>query len=159
MLNPFFLQGTSSEQGLVQDLINEQLKMYGIEVYYMPREIITEGKVIKEVLYSTFTNQFPIEAYLASYEGFDSNSILMSKFGVRITDEMNLIISKERFETYIGELMKQIPDVKNALRPNEGDLIYIPLSESFMEIKYVENRKPFYQLQKNYVYKLKMKIL
>ncbi|NBP04089.1 MAG: hypothetical protein EBU90_29150, partial [Proteobacteria bacterium] len=98
MLNPFFLQGTSSEQGLVQDLINEQLKMYGIEVYYMPREIITEGKVIKEVLYSTFTNQFPIEAYLASYEGFDSNSILMSKFGVRITDEMNLIISKERFE-------------------------------------------------------------
>jgi hypothetical protein len=158
MLNPFFLQGTSSEQGLVQDLINEQLKMYGIEVYYMPREIITEGKVIKEVLYSTFTNQFPIEAYLASYEGFDSNSILMSKFGVRITDEMNLIISKERFETYIGELMKQIPDVKNALRPNEGDLIYIPLSESFMEIKYVENRKPFYQLQKNYVYELRCEL-
>ena len=158
MLNPFFLQGTSSEQGLVQDLINEQLKMYGIEVYYMPREIITEGKVIKEVLYSTFTNQFPIEAYLASYEGFDSNSILMSKFGVRITDEMNLIISKERFENYIGELMKQIPNIKNALRPNEGDLIYIPLSESFMEIKYVENRKPFYQLQKNYVYELRCEL-
>lgn len=158
MLNPFFIQGTSGEQGLVQDLINEQLKMYGIEVYYMPRQIISEGKVIKEVLYSTFTNQFPIEAYLASYEGFDSNSILMSKFGVRITDEMNLIISKERFETYIGELMKQIPDVKNALRPNEGDLIYIPLSESFMEIKYVENRKPFYQLQKNYVYELRCEL-
>ena len=158
MLNPFFIQGTSGEQGLVQDLINEQLKMYGIEVYYMPREIIAEGKVIKEVLYSTFTNQFPIEAYLASYEGFDSNSILMSKFGVKITDEMNLIISKERFENYIGELMKQIPNVKNALRPNEGDLIYIPLSESFMEIKYVENRKPFYQLQKNYVYELRCEL-
>lgn len=158
MLNPFFIQGTSGEQGLVQDLVNEQLKMYGIEVYYMPRQYITEGKVIREVLYSKFTSAFPIEAYLVNYEGFDPNSILMSKFGVRITDEMTLIISKERFETYIGELMKGISNVKNALRPNEGDLIYIPLSDSFMEIKYVENRKPFYQLQKNYVYELKCEL-
>jgi hypothetical protein len=158
MLNPFFIQGTSEEQSLVQDLINEQLKMYGIEVYYMPREFVMEGKVIKEVLHSKFTQAFPIEAYLASYEGFDSNSILMSKFGVRITDEMNLIISKERFETYIGELMKEVNLVKNYLRPNEGDLIYIPLSDSFMEIKYVENRKPFYQLQKNYVYELRCEL-
>lgn len=158
MLNPFFIQGTSSEQGLVQDLINEQLKMYGIEVYYMPREIISEGKVIKEVLYSKFTKAFPIEAYLVNYEGFDPNSILMSKFGVKVIDEMTLIISKERFETYIGELMKDIELVKNSLRPNEGDLLYIPLSDSFMEIKYVENRKPFYQLQKNYVYELRCEV-
>lgn len=158
MLNSFFIQGTSGEQGLVQDLINEQLKMYGIEVYYMPREFISEGKIIKEVLYSKFTHAFPIEAYLVNYEGFDPNSILMTKFGVRVTDEMNLIISKERFETYIGELMKGISSVKNHLRPNEGDLIYIPLSDSFMEIKYVENRKPFYQLQKNYVYELRCEV-
>lgn len=158
MLNPFFIQGTSSEQGLVQDLINEQLKMYGIEVYYMPRQIVTEGKIIREVLYSKFTSAFPIEAYLVNYEGFDPNSILMSKFGVKITDEMTLIISKERFETYIAELMKGIDLVKNSLRPNEGDLIYIPLSDSFMEIKYVENRKPFFQLQKNYVYELRCEL-
>ena len=158
MLNPFFIQGTSGEQGLVQDLINEQLKMYGIEIYYMPREFVSEGKVIKEVLYSKFTHAFPIEAYLVNYEGFDPNSILMSKFGVKVTDEMTLIISKERFETYIGELMKGISLVKNHLRPNEGDLLYIPLSDSFMEIKYVENRKPFYQLQKNYVYELRCEV-
>jgi hypothetical protein len=158
MLNPFFIQGTSSEQGLVQDLINEQLKMYGIEVYYMPREFVSEGKVIKEVLFSKFTTAFPIEAYLVNYEGFDSNSILMSKFGVRVTDEMTLVISKERFETYISTLMKEIDLVKNSSRPNEGDLIYIPLSDSFMEIKYVENRKPFYQLQKNYVYELRCEV-
>jgi hypothetical protein len=158
MLNPFFIQGTSGEQGLVQDLINEQLKMYGIEIYYMPREFVSEGKVIKEVLYSKFTKAFPIEAYLVNYEGFDPNSILMSKFGVRVTDEMTLIISSERFETYIGELMKDITLVKNATRPNEGDLLYIPLSDSFMEIKYVENRKPFYQLQKNYVYELRCEV-
>jgi hypothetical protein len=158
MLNPFFIQGTSGEQSLVQDLINEQLKMYGIEVYYMPREFVSEGKVIKEVLYSKFTKAFPIEAYLVNYDGFDPNSILMSKFGVKVTDEMTLIISKERFETYIGELMKDIALVKNSSRPNEGDLLYIPLSDSFMEIKYVENRKPFYQLQKNYVYELRCEV-
>lgn len=158
MLNPFFIQGTSTEQGLVQDLINEQLRMYGIEVYYMPREIVTTGKVIKEVLYSKFTNAFPIEAYLVNYEGFDSNSILMSKFGVRVTDEMNLIISKERFENYISGLMQEIDLVQNYSRPNEGDLLYIPLSDSLMEIKYVENRKPFYQLQKNYVYELRCEL-
>lgn len=158
MLNPFFIQGTSGEQGLVQDLINEQLKMYGIEVYYMPRQFVSEGKVIKEVLYSKFSHAFPIEAYLVNYEGFDPNSILMSKFGVRIADEMILVISKERFETYIAELMQVVSLAKNTSRPNEGDLIYIPLSDSFMEIKYVENRKPFYQLQKNYVYELRCEL-
>ena len=157
MLNPFFIQGTSGEQDLVQDLINEQLKMYGIEIYYMPREIVSKGKIIKEVLYSRFEKAFPIEAYLVNYEGFDPNSVLMSKFGVKVTDEMTLIVSKERFETYIAELMKGIPEV-NTLRPNEGDLLYIPLSDSLMEIKYVENRKPFYQLQKNYVYELRCEV-
>lgn len=158
MLNPFFIQGTSGEQNLVQDLINEQLKMYGIEIYYMPREYVSEARVMKEVLYSKFTHAFPIEAYLVNYDGFDPNSVLMSKFGVKVTDEMTLIISKERFETYVGELMKEIDLVKNPLRPNEGDLLYIPLSDSFMEIKYVENRKPFYQLQKNYVYELRCEV-
>lgn len=158
MLNSFFLQGSNSEQGLIQDLVNEQLKMYGIEVYYMPREILSEGKVIRDVIYSRFKSAFPIEAYLMNYEGFDQNSILMSKFGVKITDEMTLIISKERFDIYISELMKDNADIKNYLRPNEGDLIYVPLSDSLMEIKYVENRKPFYQLQKNYIYELRCEV-
>jgi hypothetical protein len=158
MLNPFFIQGTNNEQGLLQDLINEQVKIYGIEVYYLPRKIFSEGKVIKEVLYSKFKNAFPIEMYLANFEGFDANSVLMSKFGVKVTDEMTLIVSKERFDTYIVELMKLMDNIKNPLRPNEGDLIYVPLSNSLMEIKYVENRKPFYQLQKTYVYELKCEV-
>lgn len=158
MLNPFFLQGSNSEQSLVQDLVNEQLKMYGVDVYYLPRQIFSEGKVIRDVIYSKFKNAFPIEAYIMNYEGFDANSVLMSKFGVRVTDEMTLIVSKERFELYISELMKVIPNVKNSLRPNEGDLIYVPLSDSLLEIKYAENRKPFYQLQKNYVYELRCEV-
>jgi hypothetical protein len=158
MLNPFFLQGSTLEQNLVQDLINEQLKIYGVDVYYLPRQIFSEGKVIRDVIYSKFKNAFPIEAYIMNYEGFDANSVLMSKFGVRVTDEMSLIISKERFELYISELMKIIPNVKNSLRPNEGDLIYVPMTDSLLEIKYAENRKPFYQLQKNYVYELRCEV-
>jgi len=158
MLNPFFIQGTLGEQNLIQDLINEQLKMYGIEVYYMPRQIISKGKVIKDVIFSKFKSAFPIEAYLVNYDGFDNNSIMMSKFGVKINDEMTLIISKERFDTYIIELTKLIDGIENSTRPNEGDLIYVPLSDSLMEIKFVENRKPFYQLQKNYVYELRCEL-
>lgn len=158
MLNPFFIQGNHSEQNLVQDIVNEQIKMYGIEVYYMPRQIFSEGKVIRDVIYSKFQNAFPIEAYLVNYEGFESNSVLMSKFGVKVSDEMTLIISKERFELYIGELMRSIDNIKNVLRPNEGDLLYIPLSDSLMEIKYVENRKPFFQLQQTYTYELKCEL-
>ena len=158
MLNPFFIQGTSGEQGLVQDLINEQLKMYGIEVYFLPRKIVTKGTVIKDALYSKFNNAFPIEAYLVNYEGFDNNSIMMSKFGVRIQDEMNLIISKERFDDYIAALMSTVSGFESYTRPLEGDLIYVPLSDSLMEIKYVENRKPFFQLQKNYVYDLRCEL-
>jgi len=158
MLNPFFLNGSNGEQGLVQDLINEQLKIYGIEVYYLPRAIFSEGKVIREAIYSKFQNAFPIEAYVQNFEGFQDNTVLMSKFGVRVTDELNLIISKERFELYIGEIMKSIPNVKNFSRPNEGDLIYVPLTESLMEIKFVENRRPFFQLQKIYVYELRCEL-
>ena len=142
MLNPFFLQGSSTEQDLVQDLINEQLKMYGIDVYYMPRQIFSEGKIIRDVIHSKFNNAFPIEAYLVNYEGFDNNSIMMSKFGVKINDEMTLIISKERFDTYIAELMRLMDNVKNPLRPNEGDLLYIPLLVNKMY--YVSCLKRFY---------------
>lgn len=158
MLNPFFIQGTSGEQGLVQDLINEQLKMYGIEVFYLPRKIVKKGTVIRDAIYSTFNNAFPIEAYLVNYEGFDNNSLLMSKFGVRIQDEMNLIISKERFDDYISALMRTVDGFSDYTRPLEGDLIYVPLSDSLMEIKYTENRKPFFQLQKNYVYDLRCEL-
>ena len=158
MLNSFFLQGSNSEQNLVQDLVNEQLKIYGVDVYYLPRQIFSEGKVIRDVIYSKFKNAFPIEAYIMNYEGFDANSVLMSKFGVKVTDEMTLIISRERFEIYLSELIKTLPNIKNFLRPNEGDLIYVPMTDSLLEIKYVENSKPFYQLQKNYVYELRCEV-
>ena len=154
MLNPFFQQGSQGEQNLVQDLINEQLKIYGVEVYYLPRQYATTNTIIKEVVESKFENAYPIEAYVDTYDGYNGLGTLMSKFGIQEMDDLTLTISKERFEEYITPLSKEIDDVKLATRPKEGDLIYFPLGDRLFEIKYVEHEKPFYQLQKNYVYQL-----
>ena len=101
-LNHFFLQGSSSEQFLMQDLINEQLKIYGIDVYYLPRKILNLDDVLREAETSKFDDSFLIEAYLDNYEGYAPGSDIMSKFGLRLKNEINLIISKERFEDFIG---------------------------------------------------------
>ena len=153
-LNPFFQQGSSGEQSLVQSLINEQLKMYGVEIHYMPRKYLTEKSILKEVVQSKFDDAYPIEAYIDNFDGYDDMPSTLSKFGIQATNEVTLIISKERFETYISPLMKNESNVKLSTRPKEGDLIYFPLGDRLFEIKYVEHEKPFYQLRENYVYKL-----
>ena len=158
MLNPFFQQGSFGEQSLIQDLINEQLKIYGVDVYYLPRKYITEKTVIKEVIESKFDISHPIEAYIDNYEGYGGNGTLLSKFGIQDVDDLTLIISKDRFETYIGPLIINAPNIKLGTRPREGDLIYFPLGDRLFEIKYVEHEKPFYQLQKTYVYELRCEL-
>ena len=158
MLNPFFLQGSQTEQSLVQDLINEQLRMYGVEVYYLPRKYVTKNTIIQEVIESKFDSAYPIEAYVNNFEGYNDNTQLLSKFGIQATNEINLIISKERFESYITPLTKNLSDIELATRPKEGDLIYFPLGDRIFEIKFVEHEKPFYQLQKNYVYELRCEL-
>jgi len=153
-LNPFFQQGSSGEQSLVQSLINEQLKMYGVDVHYMPRKYLSEKSILKEVVQSKFDDAYPIEAYIDNFDGYDDMPSTLSKFGIQATNEVTLIISRERFETYISPLMKNESNVKLSTRPKEGDLIYFPLGDRLFEIKYVEHEKPFYQLRDNYVYKL-----
>ena len=158
-LNPYFLHGSSSEQRLVQDLINEQLRMYGQDVVYMPRKLINEKSIIKEAIVSKFDDSFRIEAYVMNFDGFGGQGDILSKFGVRTTDELNLIISKERYEDFISPFLVSDQKVKVATRPQEGDLIYFPLDNSLFEIKYVEGKQPFYQLNNLYVYQLKCEIL
>jgi len=158
MLNPFFLNGSSSEQNLIQSLVNEQLKMYGVEVYYLPRRYITTNTVIKEVIQSDFTNAYPIEAYVDNYEGYTGQGTILSKFGIENQDDLQLIISKERYENYITPLIKDVPDIQLSARPKEGDLIYFPLGDRLFEIKFVEHEQPFYQLKKTYVYELRCEL-
>ena len=128
--------------------------MYGVEVYYMPRQFITTNTVIREVVQSEFKNSYPIEAYVDSYEGYGGQGTLLTKFGIQNYDDLKIIISKERYENYIAPLAAEIPNSELTTRPKEGDLIYFPFGDRLFEIKYVEHEQPFYQLQKNYVYTL-----
>ena len=128
--------------------------MYGVDVHYMPRKYLTEKSILKEVVQSKFDDAYPIEAYIDNFDGYDDMPSTLSKFGIQATNEVTLIISRERFETYISPLMKNESNVKLSTRPKEGDLIYFPLGDRLFEIKYVEHEKPFYQLRENYVYKL-----
>lgn len=158
-LNSYFLQGSPSEQRLVQDLINEQLSIYGQDVVYMPRKIINEQKIIKEIIVSKFDDSFRIEAYISTFDGFGGNGDILSKFGVRSTDEITFVISKERYNEFITPKINLFKDeVKTAERPQEGDLIYLPLDNSLFEIKYVEAKAPFYQLNNLYVYELRCEL-
>lgn len=158
MLNPYFLQGSKSEQGLLQSLMNESIRMHGIDVYYIPRFYITKKKVIREVIESEFNNAFPIEAYVDSYDGYEGAGTLLTKFGVQPYNDLSLIISKERYENYIQPLIENLPHIELATRPKEGDLIYFPLGDRLFEIKFVEHEQPFYQLKKTYVYNLRCEL-
>ena len=154
MLNPFFTQGTTGEQNLVQDLINEQLRMYGVDIFYLPRKYLTENTVIREVVQSKFDTALPLEAYVDNYDEYSGAGNILSKFGVQSQDEVRLIISRDRFENYITPLIEDQSNVKLSTRPKGGDLIWFPLDDRIYEIKDVEYAKPYYQLQNLYVYEL-----
>jgi hypothetical protein len=158
MLNPFFLQGSEGEQGLVQDLVNEQLRMYGIECHYIPRKLVTSSTIMKEVTESRFDQAFPLEAYLMNIDGYAGQGDILTKFGVRVTDEATFVISKERFEEAVAPFLEQDDEYTLSNRPKEGDLIFFPLGKRMFEIKFVEHEKPFYQLRKNYVYQLQCEL-
>ena len=95
MLNPYFLNNSKQEQNLIQSLVNEQLQMYGIEIYYIPRRYVKKNTVIREVIQSEFDNAYPIEAYLDSYEGYGGQGTILSKFGIEEQDDLTLVVSRE----------------------------------------------------------------
>ena len=154
-LNPFFLQGSQGEQRLLQDLANEAIQIHGIEFVYMPRIFVNTKTILREVTTSKFDKAFPIEGYIKSYEGFDSGYNLLTKFGVRSTANMEVLISQERYKEYILPLLRGVTGLSNdPERPLEGDLLYFPLRDILFEIKYVDDVVDFYQLRKNYTYQL-----
>ena len=159
-LNPFFLQGSPSEQRLVQDLINEQLTIYVVEVTYIPRKFVRKQTIIEEIQSSRFDDNFLIEAYVNTYEGYSGAGDILTKFGMSLRDELVITISKERFEDFIAAFLAAMPDdeIELATRPREGDLIYFPLGQRLFEVKFVEHEQPFYQLGRNYVYELKCEL-
>jgi len=114
---------------------------------------------MKEVVASTFDDAFRMEAYLLNYQGFEGNGDILQKFGVQTTDAVTFVISKERYEDFISPFLNSDSQVELATRPEEGDLIYFPLDNTMFEIKYVEGKKPFYQLNNLYVYTLSCEVM
>jgi len=159
-LNSFFLQGSPNEQRLIQEIINEQLKIYGVEVIYIPRKFVRKETILKEVSSSKFNDNFALEAYVNNFEGYSGQGDILTKFGVNLKDELSLIISKERYEDFIAPFLETNNDdeIILASRPREGDLVYFPLGQRLFEVKFVEHEQPFYQLGKLYIYELKCEL-
>ena len=145
--------GVATEQNLVQDLVDEQIKLFGSDVFYIPR-IHLKDKSLGEVIQSEFNQSYMIEMFLVNVEGFGAGSEFVSKFGLRITDEITFVVSRRRWEQSANPALNLAVDG----RPNEGDLIYFPLTEDLYEIKYVERENPFFQLGKQYFYQLTAEI-
>jgi len=157
-LNPHFLQGSRGEQRLIQSLVNEHLKIYGIDVTFIPRKFVNQATIIEEVTASKFDDNFLIEAYVENFDGYAGAGDVLTKFGMSLRDEVTLTISKERFEEFIAPFMDADDDIELSSRPREGDLVFFPLGQRLFEIKFVEHEEPFYQLGSNYVYKLKCEL-
>ena len=148
--NVFFNQAVKSEQNLVEDLVVESLRMYGHNCFYLPRTIVNENTILGEAANSTFDDAYEVEMYIEGTEGFEGEGDLYAKFGVEVRDSATFVISRRTWERFVSLDV----NLATGLRPNEGDLIYFPLSKSLFEIKFVEHENPFYQLGKLFVFKM-----
>ena len=149
--NVYFDHGNTNEQRLYEDLIIEQLSIYGQDVYYLPRTLVNEDTILGEDTSSKFTAAYAIEMYVENQDGFEGEQEIIRKFGVELRDDVSLVVSKSRWQ--------KVLEIENNLiessRPNEGDLIWFPLVNAFFEIQFVEHEQPFYQVNNVPVYKLK----
>jgi hypothetical protein len=147
-------KGFSGEQNLYQDLVDEQIKLFGTDIYYIPR-IVLQDSTLDEVRYSKFEEQFQVEMLLQNVNGFGDNSEFISKFGLRITDEVIFRVSTRRWEESVRDFN---PNLVVTSRPNEGDLLYFPLTKDIYEIKYVGKEEPYYQFGKIQFYAITAEI-
>ena len=148
--NVYFSQAVKAEQDLYEDLIVESLKIYGQDVYYIPRTIVNRDNIFGEDPSSKFDDAYLIEAYIENTDGFEGAGDLYQKFGLEIRDEATFIISRRQWNKLIGFWNTALDNPK----PLEGDLVFLPMSNAFFEITFVEDEQPFYQLSNLPVFKL-----
>ena len=128
--------------------------MYGQDVFYLPRDIVNEDKILGDDPESSFNSSHVIEMYIENTEGFEGEGDLFTRFGVEIRDEATFVVSRRRWEQTVQRYDNEITSV----RPSEGDLIYLPLSKSLFQIMHVEHELPFYQLSNLPVYKMRCQL-
>jgi len=155
----YFSGNVKSEQDLYEDLIIESMQIYGIDIVYIPRQEITRDEILNES-YNRFTDSYVVEMYIENQDGFEGDGDLLAKFGLEIRDQATFIVAKRRWENQVGKFMNSLHDnfEEVGFRPNEGDLLYLPMSKSLFEIRFVEHEMPFYQLQNVPVYKLQAEL-
>ena len=136
--------GRSSEQLLMEDIIIECLKIYGFDVYYIPRESVNEDEILTEDPLNKYSNAYPLEMYMSNVTGFEGEGDLLTKFGVEIRDSATFIVARRRWDEAVGQTGNSVSSV----RPTEGDVLYFPLTKSYFEIRRVETRDPFFQVGK-----------
>lgn len=154
MRNLYFSDKVRSEQNLYEDIIIESLKIYGQDVYYLPRDLVGEDKIFGHDVPSRFNSSHKIEMYIENAEGFEGEGDLFTKFGVEIRDEATFVVSRRRWE----QTVKRYDNEISGDRPREGDLIYLPLSNSIFQINHVEHEQPFYQLSNLPTFKLRAQL-
>ena len=143
--------GTTNEQRLIEDLIIESLKIYGQDIYYLPRTQVATDNIFDEDTLSQFNQAYPLEMYIQNVDGFEGQGELFTKFGIEIRDQATFVLSKRRWE----QMVQTSGGVFSLeARPSEGDLLFFPLTGSMLEIKMVEFQNPFYQLSKINVFNL-----
>jgi len=148
--NHYFSKGTVSEQLLYEDLIIEAVQIYGHDVYYLPRTMVNKDELFGESPLSKFTDAYMIEMYMDTNEGYEGEKEIISRFGLEIRDETTFTVSRRRWL----DLVSSNSNLITALRPNEGDWIYMPTVGKLLEISFVDKDDPFYQLDNLPVYKL-----
>ena len=150
--------GSTNEQRLVEDLVIESLKIYGHDVYYMPRTLVNRDTIFDEDELSKFTQSYPLEMYMENVEGYDGEGDLFTRFGIEIRDQATFILSKRRWEQMVDREEDSGGTFQLTARPAEGDLLYFPKTKSLFEIKLVEFQNPFYQLGKIYVFRMQCEL-
>ena len=143
--------GNTNEKRLYEDLIIEGLKIYGQDVYYLPRTIVNRDLILGEDSLSKFDDSYLLEMYMETTEGFAGEQEVINKFGLEIREDTTFMLAKRRWQDAVDSVHTMIKEG----RPNEGDIIYMPLMNSFFEIQFVEDQEPFFQLGNLPVYKLK----
>jgi len=151
--NVYFDTGTKSEQHLYEDLMIEQLKIYGQDVFYIPRTLVKEDTLFGEDTLSKFGDAYLIEMYFENVEGYEGEKEIMSKFGLQMNEDVTFVVARRRFEQLVSHDSNLI--VKT--RPNEGDLVYFPKVKKIFEITFVDHDDPFYQVHNVPAFKLKCK--
>ena len=137
----------TNEHYLVQSMVDESIKNFGIDVQYLPRTQNNIDTILNDAETSSFSTKYTIEVYLGTLEGFGGQDQI-GQFGFEVRDTADFIISMKTFDTIVTTADSTI------LRPREGDLIYLPFSKQLFELTFVEDEQPFFQLGKNYVYQV-----